>query len=254
MNYLDTWKYVINTWLKLKPSLLQLFICSLFILPVPSHAEGTYFGYATVTTDHRAYGVSLTQTDPAVQVLAGYDVGNGFYLGTFISTFNFIDDDSPYEAGENLETDVYLGYRHIFNKDIYLSVTLYQYLIQGTNKGIELDFTELMFDLHSPYGKLTFSHTLNDILGDLSVDNAYRIEYNKSQALWESGLSLDMQLGWWDTKDALGDDYIYYNLGLSYPLGPVTACVTYNGTDNAGQDLFGHIADPTFFAKATWAF
>lgn len=254
MNYrLNTWKRVINPHFKI-PLYLTPFIFASALLPFPSQADASYFGYATVTTDHRAYGVSLTQTDPAVQVLAGYDIGNGFYLGTFISTFNFIDDTSPYEAGENLETDVYLGYRHIFNEDIYLSVTLYQYLIHGTDKGIELDFTELMFDLHTPYGQFSFSHTLNDILGDLSVDKAYRLEYNKSLALWDTGLSLDTQLGWWDTKDALGDDYVYYNLGLSYPIGPVTACLTYNGTDKAGQDLFGHIADPTFFAKATWVF
>ncbi|EDQ01262.1 hypothetical protein KT99_17241 [Shewanella benthica KT99] len=37
-------------------------------------------------------------------------------------------------------------------------------------------------------------------------------------------------------------------------IGPVTACITYYGTDNAEQDLFGHIADPSFFAKATWIF
>lgn len=239
---------------KQRPPLKPIFFILLTLTTLPCQAEGTYFGQATVTTDHRAYGVSLTQTDPGVQVLAGYDIGNGFYLGTFISTFNFIDDSSPFEAGEHLETDVYIGYRHIFNPEIYLSVTLYQYLIQGTNQGIELDFTELMFDLYTPYGQFSFSHTLNDILGDLSQDKAYRFEYNKSQSLWETDLSLELQLGWWNTEDALGNDYVYYNLGLSYPLGPVTACVSYNGTDNAGQELFGHIADPSFVAKATWTF
>ncbi|AQS39223.1 conserved hypothetical protein, proteobacterial [Shewanella psychrophila] len=256
MNYLlDTWKSATQDSLIIVTKALHLLPYLLLLFTLPSLADGSYYGHASVTTDHRAYGVSLTQTDPAVQVLAGYDVGNGFYLGTFVSTFNFIDDASPYEAGENLETDVYVGYRHLFNEEVYLSVTLYQYLIQGSNSAdISLDFTELMFDLYTPYGQFSFSHTLNDILGDLSVDKAYRVEYNKSQSLWESGLSLDMQLGWWNTKDALGDDYVYYNLGLSYPIGPVTACFTYNGTDNAGQDLFGHIADPTFFAKATWTF
>ncbi|BAJ03156.1 TorF family putative porin [Shewanella violacea] len=256
MNYLlNTWKSATTLSVFIVTKALHLVAYLLLIFTLPSQADGSFYGHTTVTTDHRAYGVSLTQTDPAVQVLAGYDVGNGFYLGTFVSTFNFIDDASPFEAGENLETDVYIGYRHLFNENVYLSVTLYQYLIQGSNAAdISLDFTELMFDLYTPYGQFSFSHTLNNILGDLSQAKAYRVEYNKSLALWDSGVSLDMQLGWWDTKKALGDAYTYFNLGISSPIGPVTACITYNGTNNAGQDLFGHIADPTFFAKVTWTF
>ncbi|MBW8185554.1 TorF family putative porin [Shewanella nanhaiensis] len=233
-------------------SLLALLLFGLF--PSQSHGEVSYFGYIAATTDHRAYGVSLTQSDPAMQLHAGLATENGFYVGTFISTFNFIDDASPYEAGENLETDLYAGYRFGLNEELVLSVTLYQYLIQGTDRGISLDFTELMIDLHSPYGQFSFSHTLNDILGDLSQDSAYRVEYNKSLALWDTALSLDIQLGHWNTKDALGEAYLYYNLGISAPIGPVMACIAYNGTDSSGETLFGDIAEGTYYAKLTWAF
>ncbi|MEC4728444.1 TorF family putative porin [Shewanella sp. D64] len=233
---------------------LLIILSSLFFLPTYSDANSSYFGHAAITTDHRAYGVSLTQKDPAVQIHAGIDVGNGLYAGTFLSTFNFIDDSSPYDAGENLETDLYAGYRYGFSKEVVLSMTLYQYLIQGTNKGINLDFTELIFDLYSPYGQLSFSHTLNDILGDLSQDKAYRVEYNKSIPIWDTSLTLDLQLGHWNTQDALGKAYLYYNLGLSIPIGPIMACVAYNGTDKAGKELFGEIAKGSYYAKVTWVF
>ena len=43
--------------------------------------------------------------------------------------------------------------------------------------------------------------------------------------------------------DALGDDYLDWNIGVSRSWGLFTAGLSYVGTDGSGTDLFGDLAD-----------
>ncbi|MAZ88411.1 MAG: hypothetical protein CL693_12285 [Cellvibrionaceae bacterium] len=238
----------------MKNSLKTLALPAALLLSTGAQAEGSFFGSATATSDYRLFGLSQTLEDPAIQLEAGYDAGNGFFIGGFVSNVDFTPDDDPADGGEKLEADLFVGYDLALSETVSLTTTLIQYTYTGTYSGEDYDYAEIIFDLNTAFGTVTVGQSLDDFLGDLGADKALRVEYNHSIALADSGISLDLQLAHYDTDDAFGDSYNYYTVGFSGDLGPIGVSVGYNGTDSDGKDLFGDIADSTAFLSLTKEF
>jgi uncharacterized protein (TIGR02001 family) len=125
-----------------------------------------------VVTDYRYRGISQSRKRPALQGGIDYANKNGFYLGTWASTINWIKDSSipPVATAKGpIEIDVYGGYKGSFNDQISYDVGGLQYWYAGNSYANLTGTNANTFEL---YGALTFgpvtakySHSLTDLFG-----------------------------------------------------------------------------------------
>lgn len=91
----------------------------------PLHAgDLNYSAGLDYTSNYVSNGVTQTNGKPAVQAFYELDM-NGFYAGTWISGVDFGN-------GDNLEVDLYLGYRTTFASEFYLDVGYARYLYDNS--------------------------------------------------------------------------------------------------------------------------
>jgi uncharacterized protein (TIGR02001 family) len=161
-------------------------------------------------TDYRYRGISQTRLKPALQGGIDYANPNGFYLGTWVSTIQWIKD-----AGGNasLEIDLYGGYKGDIVKDSLtydVGVLTYQYPSNHLNPKTET--TEI-------YGALTFgpatvkySHSVSNLFGFADSKNSGYIDLSASFDVG-GGISLAPHVGY--QRVAHGGDYSYTDYSLT---------------------------------------
>lgn len=94
---------------------LAIAVAALSSLACPLLADGvTFYAGVDATSDYISNGVSQTGGKPALQAYIEVD-SNGFYAGTWLSQVDFGTND-------NVEIDLYLGYRTRFDSGFYLDV------------------------------------------------------------------------------------------------------------------------------------
>jgi uncharacterized protein (TIGR02001 family) len=180
-------------------SRLGLAIVTLCGLASPALAEGvTFYAGVDATSDYVSNGISQTGGKPALQAYLEVDA-NGFYAGTWLSNVDFGTND-------DVEIDLYLGYRTRFDSGFYLDVGYAHYFYDDSgnccgsccgevklagvypilkNLGLEgyLAFDPVTDNLNK---RATLAYALNDQLG---LSAAYgETDSNKNQ-YWQVGAS-----------------------------------------------------------------
>jgi uncharacterized protein (TIGR02001 family) len=79
---------------------------------MPAQAQDDQWGslsaYIAVTSDYRFRGISQNDKNPAPQASINWTGPAGFYVGTWVSKVNFLDNTAG-KGGTSLETDFYAG-------------------------------------------------------------------------------------------------------------------------------------------------
>ncbi len=215
----------------------------------------TVSGSATLASDYRFRGVSMTDKEMAVQAGATVSHESGLYVGTWASNLagwgTFL--------GSNMELDIYGGYKVPLG-DVTLDVGLTWYMYPGG-----LDTT----DFAEPYVKLSGTAGPASVLVGVAyapkqealgkwynsgasaatgvydnpgakADNVY-IWTDVSAGIPDTGLTLKGHIGYTNGgNDGLGPqgtsisptgEYVDWLVGADYVLGPVTLGVAYDDTD-----------------------
>lgn len=178
-----------------KPS-LALTACLLAAPHGLSAQDFSYYGGFTLTSNYVSNGVTQSNDKPALQ---GYLEmrANGFYLGTWLSTVELGTDD--------VEIDLNIGYRKLFDNDVFLAFGYSRYLYNDTG------------DCCGEF-KLWAGYTL---WGKLGV-NGY-LAYNPEADALNKSLTLGYaptdKLGFSTTYgESDGSGTEYWDAGLSYAL------------------------------------
>ena len=212
----------------------------------------TISGSATLVTDYRFRGVSMTDKEMAIQ--GGIDVAHesGFYIGTWASNLSGWGTF----GGSNMELDIYGGFATDIGSGINLDVGVTWYMFPG---GLDTtDFAEPYVKLSSDIGPANVlvgvayapkqealgtwynsaASATYDNPGDKG-DNLY-IWTDASIAVPETPLTISGHIGFsdgnpglgpWGTSPAPTGKYIDWSLGAEYALGPLTFGVAYIDTD-----------------------
>lgn len=194
----------------------------------------------TFTNDYAFRGISQTGESFAVQGGFDYDVGNGFYVGTWASNV-----DQAGFNGATAEVDLYGGVSGSFG-DSGLGWDLnglYYYYPDQTSSAVNIDFFEF-----TP--SLTFSGD-NGVTGSLGVsysndyffesDESFYYNLNVSVPVHDK-VSLDLHAGHQtiEDNDAFGvPDYSDWSLGLSTSFGGLGWSLAYVDTDVDDGECFG---------------
>ncbi|MCK0068861.1 TorF family putative porin [Kordiimonas laminariae] len=212
------------------------FSASLFIttalFSVEAGAQDTsspfsFSGSATLTSDYRFRGLSLSDKDFAIQGGFNLNHESGFYLSTWGSSIESFN-------GSELELDLYGGYAGNINSNLSYNVGFIAYLYPGSSGGT--DYYETYASISGSADKLSWTLGTayafdQDNIG--GTDNIY-IYGNASYPLTNS-LSASASLGFED--GAFGNEKWDWSLGLSYSFSKYSLSVSYIDTANSGSNL-----------------
>ncbi|MCE7032505.1 TorF family putative porin [Lysobacter sp. GX 14042] len=194
-------------------------------------------GSVTGATDYVWRGVSQTDGDPALllDLYAGHE--SGWYLGASAASVDFGDPDD----GMDYELSPYIGWAGGLGAaelDVFVSRVMYP----GVNDGYDIDYTEIEASL----GFAEYYHVGLAYSPDIFNLGGHGWYYTAG-AEWPlggSGLTLAVQAGHYDLRDAAGDSYNDWLLGLSRGFGPVDVRLQYTDTSSYGEILGESVGAP----------
>ncbi len=212
----------------------------LICLPNVQAEPFTTSANVALTSDYVYRGKS--QTDGNIAIQGGFDLNHesGFYIGTWNSNVNFLEDDSI-DPGDraNIEFDVYAGFNGNLTNEVNYDVKISHYMYPGANSSLDYDMTELNLALSytMPQGtELGVGYDFSPDFGGL--DDGHHYIFSANHAL-PNNLGIGGYVGQ-QTLDK-GEDYFYYGVSLSFTVANFDASINYSNTDlddagNIGAD------------------
>lgn len=186
----------------------------------------------TAVSDYEFRGVSLSETDPALQASLDYEFANGFAIGAWASNLDYGDD---YDG--NFELDLYASYTREISESASWSagLTAYTYPDSSAPQKIE-PYLEGYVEI--TLGSFGAAQWYADDYSGLGVGALYT-EVNFTQELPRNfSIAAHLGLSWgdyWD-DDTLGGGELYdYSLGMTYLAGNFTLGAKVTGTDASGD-------------------
>jgi len=180
---------------------------------------------ATLTTDYRFRGLSLSNKDTAFQGSFSINHESGFYLSTWGSSIENFN-------GAELELDIYGGYAGQI-RDISTNVGFYAYTYPGATANT--DYYEVYGSVGGSLDVVSWTVGANyafDQDGTGNQDNIY-VYLNTSAPIGDTPFSLAGNLAYED--GAFGTNKWDWLLGLSYGFQQFSLSVNYIDTANSGS-------------------
>jgi len=196
-------------------------------------SDFTVTGGATLVSDYRFRGISQTDKRFAVQGTFTVAHSSGLYATVWGSSI-----DDYVAAGSDQEIDLIVGYAHTFESGLTLDGGMLYYYYPGSGGG-NSDFFEPYISVKQTFGpvtgKLSAAYAWEQsalTIGSGKEDNLY-LAADLSAAIPETPLSLSAHVGYSDGPSYLtiGDDYLDWNVGVSYTWNHLTFGVSYVDTD-----------------------
>lgn len=207
-------------------------------LPGVAHAEPSFSGNVTLTTDYLFRGISQSDGNAAVQ--GGLDFSNGiFYAGAWGSSINF-GATSPVDLA-SLELDLYAGVKPTLGPVAFdIGVIAYTYPNSTDSLG-EFDYYEgkVAATLSPAEGFSLTGAVYYSPDFTLETGTGVYAELSGSYALTDA-LSLVAAYGHQDVDDI--GDYNTWNVGAKYAIHGFTLGLTYSDSDAFDE---GFVADET---------
>ncbi len=190
---------------KLLPS--SLFIALLFVCPKSSAAD--FSGYVTLATDYVKRGVTQSDSDPALQIGADFNFGDGFFLGVWGST---IDISNGPSVQRDIELNYYAGYAFDVSDSWQFSTGVVDYQFPGQTGNFDYDYREFSFGANFKdriWLDLAYSPDLYNS-GNSTMNFELYAEWPVS-SIWAIGGGA----GYYDTSNLTGGAYQYWQLGIT---------------------------------------
>jgi len=210
-------------------------------------AFAEWSGSATLTSDYSFRGISQTLEDPAVQAGIDYNNESGFYVGTWASSVDF-SDGAGFDDGASVEWDFYAGYGGNISESVSWDLSYVYFYYPGTSDGVDLNYSEVIFQLGfgDNFGALVgFS---NDIFGTDDTGTYFNI--NTEHEIGQS-FSIGGEIGYYELDD-LNSSYTHWSLSLSRAIEQFDFSLSYQDTN--GEDEFGDIAEARIILSVSTEF
>lgn len=215
-----------------KPILLFISLCGILLTMAPSATaqdSGPFSlsGSATLTTDYRFRGLSLSNKDTALQGSFSINHESGFYLSTWGSSIESYN-------GAELELDIYGGYAGQIG-NLSTNVGFYAYTYPGATANT--DYYEVYGSVGGSLDVVSWTLGANyafDQDGTGNQDNIY-LYLNTSAPIADTPFSVAGNIAYED--GAFGTNKWDWLLGLSYSYKRFALSVNYIDTANTGSSV-----------------
>lgn len=183
---------------------------TLIIHSAASRAD--FHGTLTATNNNADRWFSKSDNEGALIANLDYEHASGLYLGTSVSNVEFEFNEVEHQAA-HVEVTPYLGWSFALPEQWRMDIQWTGYLYDGHVFGHNADYHEFyLFWHYRDYFTGRFA-VANDYygLGEYALDYALTGRYPITDALQFSAT-----FGYSQTIEAVGSDYPYWNIGLTY--------------------------------------
>jgi uncharacterized protein (TIGR02001 family) len=233
-------------------------MCALAVLqPIDAHAQDSWGGSLTVTSDYRVRGISKTHGDAAIQGGLHAQLTPGWIIGGWASSVS-----RDRNGSSTIELDVYTGYAWNIAKDWDTKATLTHYAYPNDATRTNYDYDEITTSLifrsqvaatiaWSPNTKYFTRYQ-----GRWSTQEGASVAYELTgmQPI-TSALAVTAGVGYNDLVSLFDAGYWYWNAGFTYSMGPLQLDVSRIDSDAIAEELFGATASASGWSAAiSWRF
>ena len=187
-------------------------------------------GGATLASQYRFRGISLSDENPAIQGTINVAHESGLYAGLWSSSLDGFGE----LGGADVELDLYAGYRTALGSGLTLDAGLLYYAYPGSEGG-DFEFFEPYANLSGTLGPATAKIGVAFAPGqDALADNSNIYVFGDlAAAVPTTGFTLKAHIGYskGDTPLSPSGDYVDWLVGADYVTGPLTFGVAYVDTN-----------------------
>jgi uncharacterized protein (TIGR02001 family) len=186
----------------------------------------------TVVSDYEFRGVSLSQTDPALQASLDFEFATGVAIGTWASNLDYGDDFDG-----SFELDFYASYTREISETTSWSAGVTAYTYPDSHAPLKIEpYLEGYVDI--TLGSFNAAQWYAGDYSGLGVDALYT-ELNYTFEL-PRNLSIAAHLGlswgdYWNDDTMGGGELFDYSLGVTYQPGNFALGAKFTGTDASGE-------------------
>jgi uncharacterized protein (TIGR02001 family) len=233
---------------------LQRLLVFSWLSSVTAHAQGTFGGSLTATSDYIYRGQSLTRGAPALQGELHYQLNNGLFAGVWASTIDL--NPGP---GAALELNAYLGRAWELDQAWDARVELNHYVYPDDKALLRYDYDEFIGTLSYQArisATIAWSPNTSNVSEGYLARRVPAISYELAatqplSAHWSATLGC----GHYEISHLPYASYWFGNAGLVYSLPRWQLSLMYVATDPAATEAFGYeIAGERWSGTLTWRF
>lgn len=189
----------------------------------PVHAADLS-AYVVLTTDYVWRGVTQSDEDPAAQLGGEIALESGLYGGVWAST---IDIDNGPGRERDTEMRYYLGYGWDATNTLTLTANVVAYRYPGQGGLVDYAYEEYM--LTGNYDdRLWITYAFSPDLYHSGYES-HNVETFAEVGLGKH-LILGAGIGYYDVAKLAGDDYAYWELGVTWPVNRIDIDLRYHDT------------------------
>ncbi|MBV8503061.1 MAG: hypothetical protein JO006_15260 [Paucibacter sp.] len=198
-----------------------------------------------VASDYRYRGISQTRLKPALQGGADYADAGGFYVGTWLSTIQWIKDAG---GDASAEWDIYGGYKTGISKGVTLDVGVLQYEFVN-NKLPNANTFEVYGALSIDVFTAKYSHSLTNLFGFADSKGSGYLDLSAALDVGE-GFTLTPHVGHQFVHHNSPASYTDYSLTLNKDYAGFTWGLAVVGT-NADKSVYTYVPRDKFLGKTS---
>jgi len=184
---------------------------------------------ASIVSDYRYRGISQSRLDPAIQGGADYTNNpTGFYLGTWLSSIEWISDDG---GSDDVEWDLYGGKRGDIIKDtLSYDVGVLSYVYPSNQLPTSANTTELYGQLSYGPAYIKYSWALTNLFGFADSKNSGYTDIGANFDVG-NGFTINLHAGHQTVQNNSGFSYSDWKVGVTKDFGVVTGALALIGTN-----------------------
>lgn len=193
---------------------------------------------ATLASDYIFRGISQTLEDPALQLGLGFEHRSGLFAGVWGSNVDFPSNelrDNP----RNVEVDLYLGYSRQLGRDLVGSTVVTRYEYPGSDGRFEYSYSEIGVGLQFRDQLGASVSYSDDVMGRGASSLVFEL-FGRHPL--PRRVDLNVGLGYFDFGESILESYGFWSLGISTTRSRLTFDLSYIGTDEAAERIFGTLA------------
>ncbi|MET4576981.1 TorF family putative porin [Ottowia thiooxydans] len=207
--------------------------------PAAAPASSLSFN-AALTSDYRYRGISQSRLKPAISAGADYSHASGFYVGTWLTSIQWIKDAG---GDASAEWDVYGGYKGTAGPIGY-DVGVLRYMYPDHKLSISPNTTEI-------YGAVTWQ--MLTVKYSHSVTNLFGFDNSKNSGYLDVSAAFDLGNGWSVTPH-VGRQWIKNNGAASYTDYSITVGKDFGNGFTASAAIVGTDADKSLYVTPSGRF
>jgi uncharacterized protein (TIGR02001 family) len=209
--------------------------------PAEPAPENTLVPKVSLYSEYEYRGIAQTAEKPALQFNLDYSHTSGFYLGTFVTNINWLEEAAKagnFSTNANIEWDLFGGYKFEIAKDITLDVGYLRYEYPSSkafNPSPNTD--EIYIGIASGPFSAKYSHATSNLFGFSNSKRSGFAEINWAQEIFPK-LTANAQIARQTVKNNGDFSYNVYKLGATYDLGEGWAAGGYVKSTNAKEAFY----------------